>query len=185
MFKQYFFIVFLLLVIFSFCCILNISHKEERSGERGRGRVKGGREEEAFHDGGVPGWWGEKERSGGGGLGGRRSGGERSPQRRVRSEATNSICLKEKGDKYASVSCLCITLARTRAATDMSGHIMSLTVRTVLYVATPTKFRSNVVNHDSASESVRRLWHGSPQPSGSANIIRCLWSFTLLDEHAV
>ena len=36
------------------------------------------------------------------------------------------------------------------------------------------------MNHDSDSENVRRLWHGSPQQSGGANIIRCVWSFTLL-----
>ena len=36
------------------------------------------------------------------------------------------------------------------------------------------------MNHDADSENVIWLRHGSPQTSGGANSIRCLWSFTLL-----
>ena len=34
--------------------------------------------------------------------------------------------------------------------------------------------------HDPVSENVNRLWSDHPQPSGDANILRCLWCFTLL-----
>ena len=34
--------------------------------------------------------------------------------------------------------------------------------------------------HNPDSENVNRLWSDRPQPSGDANIIRCLWCFTLL-----
>ena len=37
-----------------------------------------------------------------------------------------------------------------------------------------------VFNHNPDSENVNRLWSDLPQPSGDANIIRCLWCFTLL-----
>ena len=40
---------------------------------------------------------------------------------------------------------------------------MFLKVLTVLDAATAIKFCSNVMNHDSDGETVRRLWHGSPQ----------------------
>ena len=53
-------------------------------------------------------------------------------------------------------------------------------VFTVLYVATAIEFCSNVMNHDSDSVNVGRLWHGGPQPSGGANIIRCFWCLALL-----
>ena len=46
---------------------------------------------------------------------------------------------------------------------------MPLKVFTVLYVSTAIKFCQNVKNHESDSENVRRLWHGSPQPSGGVN----------------
>ena len=36
------------------------------------------------------------------------------------------------------------------------------------------------MSHDPDSENVNRLWSGRPQPSGDANIMRCLWCFTLL-----
>ena len=38
----------------------------------------------------------------------------------------------------------------------------------------------NVISHNPDSENVNRLWSDRPQPSGDANIIRCLWCFTLL-----
>ena len=37
-----------------------------------------------------------------------------------------------------------------------------------------------VMNSDSDSVNVVRLWYGSPQASGGANIIRGLWCFTRL-----
>ena len=36
------------------------------------------------------------------------------------------------------------------------------------------------MSHDPDSENVNRLWSDRPQPSGDANIIRCLGVFTLL-----
>ena len=36
------------------------------------------------------------------------------------------------------------------------------------------------MSHDSDSENVNLLWSDRPQPSGDANIVRCLWCFTLL-----
>ena len=36
------------------------------------------------------------------------------------------------------------------------------------------------MSHNPDSENVNRLWSDRPQPSGDANIIRCLWCFTLL-----
>ena len=36
------------------------------------------------------------------------------------------------------------------------------------------------MSHDPDSESVNRLWSDRPQPSGDANMIRCLWCFTPL-----
>ena len=36
------------------------------------------------------------------------------------------------------------------------------------------------MSHNPDSENVKRLWSDRPQPSGDANIIRCLWCFTLL-----
>ena len=36
------------------------------------------------------------------------------------------------------------------------------------------------MSYDHDSENVNRLWSDRPQPSGDANIIRCLWCFTLL-----
>ena len=38
----------------------------------------------------------------------------------------------------------------------------------------------SVMNSDSDSVNVIRLWSGSPQPSGGANITRCSLCFTLL-----
>ena len=40
--------------------------------------------------------------------------------------------------------------------------------------------QANVMDHNPDSENVNRLWSDRPQPSGDANIIRCLWCFTLL-----
>ena len=40
--------------------------------------------------------------------------------------------------------------------------------------------QANVMSHNPDSENVNRLWSDRPQPSGDANIIRCLWCFTLL-----
>ena len=36
------------------------------------------------------------------------------------------------------------------------------------------------MSHNPDSENVNRLWSDRPQPSGDANIIRCLWCFTQL-----
>ena len=36
------------------------------------------------------------------------------------------------------------------------------------------------MSYDHDSENVNRLWSDRPQPSGDANIISCLWCFTLL-----
>ena len=38
----------------------------------------------------------------------------------------------------------------------------------------------NVMSHNPDSENVNRLWSDRPKPSADANIIRCLWCFTLL-----
>ena len=40
--------------------------------------------------------------------------------------------------------------------------------------------QANVMSHDPDSENVNRLWSDRPQPSGDANIIRCVWCLTLL-----
>ena len=40
--------------------------------------------------------------------------------------------------------------------------------------------QTNVMSHTHDSENVNRLWSDRPQPRGYANIIRCLWCFTLL-----
>ena len=40
--------------------------------------------------------------------------------------------------------------------------------------------QANVMSHHHDSEIVNRLWSDRPQPSGDANIIRCLWCLTLL-----
>ena len=43
-----------------------------------------------------------------------------------------------------------------------------------------------VMSPDSDSENVSRPWSDRPQPSGGANIIRCLWCFTpLMNLHDV
>ena len=70
--------------------------------------------------------------------------------------------------------------AHTRASAIMSSTSCLWELFTVLYVAAATKFCSKLMNHDSDSENVRRLWHGSPQPSGCANIERCFSSCTPL-----
>ena len=67
-----------------------------------------------------------------------------------------------------------------RVATDMSCTSCLWEVSTVLYLTTAIKFCSNVMNHDSDSVKVRRLSHGSPQPSGVPSIIRCLLFFIFL-----
>ena len=36
------------------------------------------------------------------------------------------------------------------------------------------------MSHNPDSENANRLWSDLPQPSGDANIIRCLWCFILL-----
>ena len=40
--------------------------------------------------------------------------------------------------------------------------------------------QANVMSYDHDSENVNRPWSDRPQPSGNANIVRCLWCFTLL-----
>ena len=59
-------------------------------------------------------------------------------------------------------SCLCVIV---------HGHVCSTSLQ-VLQV--------NVMSNNPDSENVNRLWSGRPQPSGDANITRCLWCFTLL-----
>ena len=65
-------------------------------------------------------------------------------------------------DKFATVSCLCV-IAHAHMCRD--GHQV---------------LQANVMNPDSDSVNVIRLWSESAQPSGDANIIICLWCFTLL-----
>ena len=46
------------------------------------------------------------------------------------------------------------------------------------YAAPAIKFlQANVMSPDPDSVIVNRLWYGSPQPSGDANIISCSWRF--------